>query len=80
MFHCGSRVVALDALVRATVPKLMKLVVKDTERELVMATLEQLKTMVDEVGASVFYDKTVMEEMISIIKQVIHRRVSNCAL
>ena len=61
-------------------PKLMKLVVKDTERELVMATLEQLKTMVDEVGASVFYDKTVMEEMISIIKQVIHRRVSNCAL
>ena len=58
----------------------MKLVVKDTERELVMATLEQLKTMVDEVGASVFYDKTVMEEMISIIKQVIHRRVSNCAL
>ena len=65
---------------RATVPKLMKLVVKDTERELVMATLEQLKTMVDEVGASVFYDKTVMEEMISIIKQVIHRRVSNCTL
>ena len=68
---------ALDTLLRATVPKMMGMVLQDLERELVITILEQLKRMVDQVGASVFYDKTIMDEMITIIKQVIHRKVGS---
>ena len=56
---------------------MMGMVLQDLERELVITILEQLKRMVDQVGASVFYDKTIMDEMITIIKQVIHRKVGS---
>ena len=65
----------LSELLSTTLPVLLSLVRKDVDRQLVIAVLEQLKAMLDNIKTPLLYDQTITDEIISIIKIVIHRKV-----
>ena len=67
---------ALSELLNTTLPELLGMVRRDSDRQLVIGVLEQLKAMLDNIKMPLLYDQTITDELISIIKIVIHRKVS----
>ena len=59
----------------ATIPFYFTMVRQDLDRQLVMTVLDELRHMVDKIQAPVLQGEKQVENIMSIVKEVIYRQV-----
>lgn len=63
-------------MLSTTVPKFLMIVKQDKDRDVVIETLEELKNMVEKIGAPVLQGENMLDNWMNIVREVIHRKVS----